>query len=104
MQLPACAFQRLPACVLFICSGRNEQDIFFFLAARGFVAAPGLSLEVASGGCSSCLVQGPLTAVSSLAADHRFMWASAAAECGLRSSVASGLRRSAACGIFRTRD
>ena len=81
-----------------------SRIFFFFSAARGFVAAPGLSLDGASGGCSSCLVQGPLTAVSSLAANHRFMWASAAAECGLRSSVASGLRRSAACGIFHTRD
>lgn len=68
-----------------------------------FVAAPGLSPDVAKRGCS-CLVQGPLTAVTSLDANHRFVLASAAVALGLRSSVVSGLRRSAACGIFHTRD
>ena len=79
-----------------------------FLAARGLccctlVVASLLSLVVVSGGSSSCLVRGLPAAVTSLAADHRFMWAAAAAALGLSSSVASGLRRSAACGIFRTR-
>lgn len=92
------------ACVLFlICSGRNEQDFFFFWLPGVFVAAPGLSPDVARRGCS-CLMQGPITAVTSLAADHRFVRASAAVALGLRSSVVSGLRRSVACGIFHTGD
>ena len=76
---------------------------FFFWLPGVFVAAPGLSPDVARRGCS-CLMQGPITAVTSLAADHRFVRASAAVALGLRSSVVSGLRRSVACGIFHTGD